>query len=360
MRVHLLRSPELKEETYYNVLNLLLHYRGPIIFVACKLEETGGDVNKSTFHEGVKEKQEPKDVLLRWDEFFSKCNQYRASHKVPEDDLVILLTDYGNESNWFGAASPCMENYFIQTSGLEQFFGSEIDIRFPISYEVIVWVLRHFMFDSFRQVYYNIHRESIGCFMDYCQDKREVTLKMRTADVCPSCINKIIDSDVSPLILQHVFDVIDGIRASMTFRSRSKILLKPAKVEIRGYLHKIFFTDLGNLELLLNPKEKTLFLMFLNHPEGIELNNLQQYRDELIQYYSRLAKTSDPKGIHSAIDLLVNPSDNNCNETITKVNSKIKKAVGESLSSFYMISGNRGGKYSIKLDREYVTYNTNF
>jgi hypothetical protein len=212
------------------------------------------------------------------------------------------------------------------------------------------------MYDSFEEMCQNTHNESRGCFMDFCQDKREVTLKMRTADVCPSCMNKITDRDVSPLTLQHVFDIIDGIRSSMTFKSRSKILLKPSKIEIKGYLQKIFFTDLGNLELRLNPKQKTLFLFFLNHPEGIELNDLRQYKNELIQYYSRFARTSNPKVIYNSIDLLVNPLDNNCNEIITNVNRNIRETIGERLSSFYTISGIRGEKYFIKLDREYVIY----
>lgn len=38
MNVHLLRSPELSEETYRNVLQLLQDFQGPMHFIPCEEE----------------------------------------------------------------------------------------------------------------------------------------------------------------------------------------------------------------------------------------------------------------------------------------------------------------------------------
>lgn len=140
----------------------------------------------------------------------------------------------------------------------------------------------------------------------------------------------------------------------MTFRGRSKLFHQPSRIEIKGYTKKIFFTDLGNLELRLNPKEKALYLLFLNHPEGIHLNELQDHKEELKQLYARFNNQSNPETIQNAIELMVNPTENDMNIILSRINRKIKDAVGESLLEFYSIKGERGEKKSIKIDRELV------
>jgi hypothetical protein len=117
----------------------------------------------------------------------------------------------------------------------------------------------------------------------------------------------------------------------MTFRSRSALLQQPSRLEIRGYSRKIFFTDLGGLELRLNPKEKSIFLFYLNHPEGIIISHLQDYKEEITLLYSRFSNQSEPDTINRAIETLINPLDNDINVVLSRINAKIKKAVGEYL-----------------------------
>lgn len=375
MNLHLLRSPELKQETYRNVLHLLQQFRGPINFIACEeeiLEYTDDDEvewgNKEDF-ETSKEMRIESSFILKspskiefpyrekvktWEQLFAECDKYRKLKKVPEADIVVLLTDVSNESNWFGSVSPSMKNYFIQTSNWHHFFGESIDIRFPIAYEVIIWTMRYFMFSSNKTLLNGIHKEPIGCIMDFCQDKPQIILKMRTADVCESCMNIFIDRDVPKLYVRQFFDILDGIREMMTFRGRSKLLNQPSRLEIRGYTQKIFFTELGNLELRLNPKERTVYLLFLNHPEGINLYELSNYQEELRQFYSRFCNQTNPDSIIRAIALLINPFENDLNTILSRINRKIKDAVGEALLDFYCIKGERGEPKRIKLDRELV------
>ncbi len=375
MNIHLLRSPELKKDTYRNVLYLLQQFRGPMNFIECeedilqysddeeiewenkadfeKSKELFENYNKSMlFEEAVKFPYREK--IKTWKQLFSECDAYRAQKEISANDIVVLLTDVSNEYNWFGSISPSMKNYFIQTSNWEYFFGTTIDIRFPIAYEVIIWVMRYYMFSSNQDILNNIHKEPIGCIMDFCQDKPQIILKMRTADVCENCMTKFLDRDIPKLYTRQFFDILDGIRETMTFRGRSKLFHQPSKLEIRGYTKKIFFTELGNLELRLNPKEKTVYFLFLNHPNGINLTNLIDHKNELNKLYSRFCNQTNPTSIRNAIELLVDPSDNDINIILSRINKKIKNAVGESLLDFYSIKGERGGIKRIKLDRELV------
>ena len=376
MNVHLVRSPEFSKETYLNVCNLLQQFQGPIKFNSSK-EDIEVDLYEEELRIWKKREDFEKKELSRsiintnvekkiifpfyekvktWDQLFGICKDYRLKHQIKEEDIIVLLTDVANDKNWFGGVAPSMKDYFIHTANWEYFFGNDIDIRFPIAYEIIVWVMRYFMFPDRDAVFQGVHKTPIGCIMDFCEDKSQIILKMRTADACESCMNKFQDRDISPLYSRQFFDILDGIRNSMTFRGRANLLQQPSRIEIRGYTKKIFFKDLGGLELVLNPKEKTIFFFFLKHEEGISLSHLIDYRDELEQLYRQFSNLSEEEQIKRAIDILINPLENDINVVLSRINRKIKNAVGDSLYNFYCIKGDRGDKKRISLDREMVEY----
>jgi hypothetical protein len=379
MNIHLLRSPELDKETYRNVLQLLQQFPGPMHFIACEeyIVEFNNDEGLRIWQDRDEfEKSLPMSSMKRafpsssyslqeikfpyfekkktWEQFFSECDNYRNSKSISDEDIVVLLTDVGNDKNWFGSVSELMKNYFIQTSNWGHFFGNSIDIRFPIAYEIIIWVMRYYMFENRENIWKGVHKKAIGCIMDFCEDKSQIILKMRTADVCEICMNKFIERDVPVLYTRQFFDILDGIRNSMTFRGRSLLLKQPSKLEVRGRNKKMLFTDLGGLELPLNPKEKTLYLLFLKHEEGILLIHLQDYEDELFRDYGLISNQSETEQQRQTIKFLINPLENDSNVVISRINRKIKSAVGESLYDFYCIQGVRGEKKGIKLDREMV------
>ncbi len=376
MNIHLLRSPELKSETYWNVFNLLEPFNGPMKFIACEdaiIYSNAQDESRIWDQKEDFEKLKSipkanriysiseasisfpyKEKVKTWDQLFAECDSYRKLKNLPDEDLVVLLTDVGNELNWFGGISESMNNYFVQTSNWEYFFGDSIDIRFPIAYEVIIWVMRNKMFENREALSEGVHLESIGCIMDFCQEKSQIILKMRTADICDSCMKKFIDRDIPTLYSRQFFDILDGIRNSMTFRGRATLLKQPSRIEIRGHTKKIFFTDLGGLELALNPKEKAIYFLFLNFEEGIRISHLSDYRNDLEQLYRQFSNLSERELIDRAIDVLINPLENDINVVLSRINRKIKNAVGDSLYDFYCIKGERGEKKTISIDRELV------
>ena len=373
MKVHLIRSSELSIETYGNVLNLLQQFPGPFEFIAAETEKELTDLqtrvweNEESFMEmetmppmysPIFDKMEfpVEEKYQSWEYFFEECQKFRVSKEIPEIDHVFLLTFLGNEMNWFGSMGPSMKDYFIQTSHWNSFFGSEVDERFPVAYEVAVWLMRHHMFDKREEILEAVHQESRGCANDFCQNKTDIILKMRTADLCSECMDIVHSRDTSPLVIGQLFDIMDGIRMSLTFRERSKIIRKPSKMEIRGYVNRIFLTDLGDLEVRLNPKEKAIYMFYLNHPEGIHLTELQDYRDEIYSYYTKYTNQFEQLEIEKSIDRLIDPLDNNINVILSRIKKKFKTLIGEELLDYYAIGGEHGAKKQIILDREYVMH----
>ncbi len=52
--------------------------------------------------------------------------------------------------------------------------------------------------------------------------------------------------------------------------------------------YRILLPDYHNMEIKMEPLVKAVYLLFLNHPEGIVFKSLPDYRQELVQIYSHL------------------------------------------------------------------------
>lgn len=378
MKVHLIRSKNYDIEDFNNVLNLLRKHRGSIEFVPSEPIVMPESENKELYDtkkdfETLKPFPEKmiatqsrifessisfphKRKTLSWDQLFNVCKKYRRDSKIDENDHVILLSDVPNENNWFGCVDASMKNYFVQTDDWDWYFGKNIDDRFPVVYEIVSWLLRTMMFKYQLEIIENVHKVARGCMMDFCDDKTQIILKMRTADLCPDCLQILENRDVNRTHARQLFQIMDGLRDNIMFRQRSQLLMQLSRIEIRGLSKTIYLTDLGDLQINLNPKERALYLLYLNHPEGIQRSFLIDYKDELRLYYAQISNQATNELIDIAINRLVDVRDNNMNEVMARIRSKFKNAVGEEQAKDYSITFTPEGTHKILLNRELVGY----
>ena len=375
MKVHLIRSEGFKMEDYNNVFNILNQYSGGITFVPSEpivlpdtdLEityddkgEYGGQIlgtklSVDFFEDRSFPVTEP---VYSWHYLFRVCNQYRMDNRIPSDEQVFLLTDKKNEENWFGALDErTLNNFFVDCSDWHNYFKG-FDIRFPITYCISGWLLRKVIFVSGDEMRNAIHKKSIGCLMDFCQEKKEIALKMRTADICDQCLSYSEKNDSNRVYMNQLMQIMDGVRSNLMFRNRSKYLLTNSRLEFRGMMHKMYLTDLGDLQINLNPTERALYLVFINHPEGISRADLIDFRSELIRHYAFFSNSSDNNQINEAVDLLTNALEQKLMQVLSRIRRKFKDAVGEDQYKTYSIESH-DGKYKILLDRELVSYDSN-
>ena len=126
-----------------------------------------------------------------------------------------------------------------------------------------------------------------------------------------------------------------------------------------GYQSKITLPDY-NISIRLSPVEMTFYILFLRHPEGIQLTHLANYRKELLRYYRRYSVNSNDN-YEEAIDNLVNTLENgtaNTNRTRIKqkINNAFRSAFFEKYARYYMISGEQGEPKKILLPRDKVVW----
>ena len=92
------------------------------------------------------------------------------------------------------------------------------------------------------------------------------------------------------------------------------------------------------LEVELQPVHKAVYLLFLNHPEGIEFKRLGNYREELLGYYLATARWMDKEKAEESVDHLVDPLDNAINEKCSRIKKAFLELMDEYRASYYLIS----------------------
>ena len=137
-------------------------------------------------------------------------------------------------------------------------------------------------------------------------------------------------------------------RKDLVLKAIGVPLLEELRIEAaRGKLSRLIITDdyrfiladYNNMEVELQPVHKAVYLLFLNHPEGIEFKQLAEYREELLNIYMKTARWMDKEKIVESVDKLVDPLDNAINEKCSRIKKVILDLMDEYRASYYIISG---------------------
>lgn len=91
-------------------------------------------------------------------------------------------------------------------------------------------------------------------------------------------------------------------------------------------------------EVSLTPIHKALYMLFLNHPEGIEFKNLIDHREELLAIYERMGSRMEQSKIEETVNRLVNPLDNAINEKCSRIKAAFLDLMDEYQADYYIIN----------------------
>jgi hypothetical protein len=362
MKIHLIRSNELDRELFTKVVDLLRAVPGPASFecdpdsmVDFELDEVV-DLEfpaRNKISGGARKLNNPYNApATTWEVIFGKCVGYRNTHSIPNEEFVILLTDIRNHMNWFASLDEGMpKNGFVNTADWEMIV--QCPSAFPIAYQVIALMLQGCMFADYASAMQAVHNEPMGCVNDLCIRKREIILKLRTADICRSCMEKL-RSALPTQTIHQALDIMESLRVKMLYAQNFRQLAGPGHMQVDGRM-RIRFPDFGNIEVKLRPLEKALYRLFLNYPEGIRRIELPNHRAELLDIYSRLSNSDEREILVRRIDDLVSILSNSAEEKISRIKRVFTEALGEDLARHYYISGERGEAYRIPVERGLVT-----
>ena len=373
MNIHLIKSSEVAPELFTQVIDLLHAINGPMKFFYDPDSIVDFDEDelfiKVTTSRRVFEKKQSKAKFTNncidfmrefpmkrptasWKTLFNSCATYRRKKEIPIDEFVLFLTDIPNELNWFAALDERMPyNGFIHTADWDHYM--DCSEAFPIAYEVIALVLQKHMFNGMASLRSAVHVSPVGCVNDMCIKKPDVILKMRTADICRSCMTQLKEK-VPIEVIHHALGLMESLRGKMRYAQNFMQNSLPSTIVI-DINNRIFLTGFSNIEIKLRPLEKALYFLFLRYPKGIYLTSLCDHRQELYDIYAGISNTGTLQNIRIRIDDMVNVLNNSANEKLSRIKRVFEESIGGELAKQYYIRGEAGEAKKIDFDRSLLT-----
>lgn len=327
MKATLFRGEDVNPETFESILQLLQAISGMNTFV-----DLGDPLPL------------PDKRILPWQDLFALCQKARLQNDIEVDSFVFILTEKPNANNFFGYLDPSHpKNGFIHAGDWERFIHCPTEL--PVAYHILALMVQHYMVQKESDLVHILHQEPVGCVNDFCRNKREVILKMRTADICPKCMELLVQK-LNPPETNHVFELLESLRIKMLFAQNMRQHIEPSPLVVTSE-NNLVITAYGNLEIRMTPLEKTLYLLYIRYPEGIHLTSLVEYKSELQDIYANISSLGSLEEMRQSIDDMCNALHNSASEKMAKIKGHFEKALGKELAKHYYIQGKRGERKKI-------------
>ena len=130
---------------------------------------------------------------------------------------------------------------------------------------------------------------------------------------------------------------------------------QPLKKLIVSRNYRIFLGD-ERVEVHMEPLVKSVYLLFLKHPEGINFKDMPDYREELARIYDRVRPWGLTDRAMQSIEDVTNPLINSINEKCARIRKVFASMLDRSIAEEYYIKGERGRAKKISLPRELVVW----
>ena len=112
---------------------------------------------------------------------------------------------------------------------------------------------------------------------------------------------------------------------------------------------------MGMLQVNLTPTERAVYLLFLNHPEGIRLAEMGDYKVELKSILKKISPSDSQETVESQLENLCEYNSDSLSERMSRIKKKFEDKLGTSMAEHYYIKGPNGGIKKIHIDRSLVT-----
>jgi hypothetical protein len=316
MKIHLFSINSTHNEILKSALDKLVEFKGQFEFVL-----------NTDYSYNIEDKS-----FNSFKSLFKICDDFREKNKKDRNDIAILISPL-TYKNYFSLFEPKIRNIFICTEHWEKFSNAEKPLL--IAHQVIENILQ--CLAGFKVK--NAHKKSIGCINDMCNNKLDITLKLRTADICPECIQLFLQGGLTNAMLFESMKFLESLRKDFLLQNSYHKNLNPLDLTCKK-------NNKGNLEIYIGEQlikfTKTELFLYYVLCMGKEKGN--NFFDKLteetlindIQLSQELQKFNNFRNVTKESYFGVKKL-GNIRKNVNFINNKLNEALGPNLASFYII-----------------------
>lgn len=150
---------------------------------------------------------------LTWEAAFKILHELREQYKAFPENFVFLLTKSPNAHNWYAVQDErCLRNGFLHVGDFSWVTTAPASV---ISAHYLLKGIFNALVES-AGVRWNTlaHNRSRGCLYDFCENKWELCLKIRTADICGDCMCVFRSIGIPEALISQTVDMAEALRRS--------------------------------------------------------------------------------------------------------------------------------------------------
>ncbi len=151
------------------------------------------------------------DGELTWAGVLDALQKIRIDKAIDAASFVYLLTKTPNEMNWFAAADETnMRNAF---GHIEDFSWCTTAPSHVIAAHYITKTIFNALLTDKEPDWEKYwHRQARGCFFDFCGNKADLHIKLRTADICRDCMQVFQSIGIPDGLLRQTILIMEASR----------------------------------------------------------------------------------------------------------------------------------------------------
>lgn len=210
--------------------------------------------------------------------------------------------------------------------GVSDYFYSNSDNNYELFFEEAIQYLSRNEWED-----YALGDAMIGSFLptvDYSEQLNEEAKEI--VQDLENKLKELKDSGQLLFLIPVLKDLLNKQSHTIDFNSISKM-----EIDYQNKIQLPYFKK----EVELSHLTKSIYFLFLKHPEGINLKELGNYKKELLTIYNSVSNQLDYDKMAKSIDDVINLETKAIYTHLSRIKSAFYKIMDASFAKYYIVSG---------------------
>ena len=258
--------------------------------------------------------------------------------KIDSEELLNLIDYKGSIKSGL-----LFFNMHYGAIGVSDFFYSNSNQNYELFFDDVLSYLKP------EQVDFALGDAMIGNFLPFSDltDQLDDDAKEVIKDL-ENRLTELKNSGQLLFLIPILKDLLNKQSEKIDFNSISKM-----EIDYQNNIQLLYFKK----EVELSHLTKSIYFLFLKHPEGINLNELGSHKKELLSIYTSVSNQLDYDKMAKSIDDVINLETKSIYTHLSRIKSAFYKIMDASFAKYYIVSGSGEEERMVLFDTRGIIWN---